>query len=82
MDANASNEFGKLMGMIQQSRAIFSPGVDEEMVIKAKGGRGAVASMLASVFAPKGANGSGSGNTATQRAANTIIEVSPSDETE
>lgn len=82
LDANVSNEFVRLMGMVQQAKSIFAPRVDEEMVIKAKGSRGAVANMLASVFAPKGANGSGSGNTAVQRAANTVIEVPPADETE
>jgi hypothetical protein len=84
LDSNVSNEMKNLLGMIEQMRNMFSQRRTEELQITAKseGGAGAVSRMLASVFGPRGSNGSGSGSTKTQRAANQIIDISPMDNAE
>lgn len=78
LDANVSNEMQKFLTMIQQTKVIFQPAAKEEIIIQAKSNQtGSIGKMLASVFAPSGSGGSGSGNTKTERAANKIINVTP-----
>lgn len=67
LDANLSNELSRFVMLSQSVKEIFDP--REELTIKAKGGQGSIATMLASVFAPKG-----SGSTSTQRAAARLEE--------
>jgi hypothetical protein len=78
LDANVSNEMQKFLTMIQQAKVIFQPRAQEELVLQAKSSSpGNISKMLASVFAPTGVGGSGSGNTKVERAANRVINVTP-----
>lgn len=81
LDKNLSTEMQRTLTMVADLREIFGPvSGGEELEIKAKGGApGSVASMLASVFAPTGNGGSGSGNTRVEREANKLINVTPED---
>lgn len=67
LDKSVSAEMKEFINMVKGIRDIFDP--REEITIKAKGGQGAVANMLASVFAP-----SGSGQSAVEAAANKVRE--------
>jgi hypothetical protein len=66
LDRNVSEEMQRFIGMVKSARDIFNVR-EEEITIKAKGRKGAVSQMLASVFNPKSG-----GNTVTERRANQI----------
>jgi hypothetical protein len=82
LDKSVSDEAGKFIKMIQDVQGIYDPRPTTKLTLTSTGAGsdgsvGTVASALASVFQKTGSGGSGSGLTATQRAANKIIDVTP-----
>lgn len=70
IDRNVTAEMNTFLAMVSQVKSVFDPRGEEELTIRAKGSQGAVAQMLASVFAPKGVTAP----TGTQRAAARVLE--------
>jgi hypothetical protein len=73
LNPDLSKEMTKFLKMVGEAKAMFDVRQNEEITIRAKGEKGAVATMLASVFSTSGSN-RGSGNTSTQRAASRLEE--------
>lgn len=76
LDKNLSAEVKLYNDLIHGMREIFDPRPEEELTLKAKGSKGALSSMLASVFQRGGSSGQGSGNSQTERAARALAEES------
>lgn len=73
IDKHLSVEIKQYMEMAQDLRGLYDPVPEEELTLRAKGKKGSLANMLASVFQKTGTGKSGSGNTYTERAANRVL---------
>lgn len=74
IDQKLSNEFTRFLEMTERAKRIFEPKPEEELHLHAKGKKGSLQGMLASVFSPTGSGKSGSGNSNTQRTANKVMQ--------